>query len=318
MTTPLLTRRGLGLAALATACPVVSRAQQPAALTPLGVATTPAAADAPVIIALQQGLFAREGLAAKIVVIPLMPNVPPAIVSNSAQIGYLTTPTFLQAVDGGLDLVAVCGGAVTDPKVNDIAVLERPNESIEGPGGFVGKRVGVPGIGAFFQVMFSYWLMQKGVDPAGVKFVEVTFPQMGDALRGGTVDAVLIIDPFLSQVVGSGTGKIAIDMATQLPGGRAEVFFCATRDYAEANPKAVAGFRRAMAAAEEMVNKDRQMGVQAVVGYFKMPPAVAPHVAMETLEPNLQAADLEWWVDVLMQQKLLTKKLDVSKLMWQD
>jgi NitT/TauT family transport system substrate-binding protein len=313
MTVPMLTRRGLGLATLATALPAAVRAQAPTELT---IAATPAAADAPIAVALQEGLFTREGLAVKVVVIPLMPSVPPAVVSNSAQIGYMTTPTFLQAVDGGLDLIAVLGGAVTDQKVHDIAVLVRPGTTIDGAAGFIGKKVGVPGIGAFFHVMFSYWLMQKGVDPSKVNFIEVTFPQMGDALRGGSVDAVLIIEPFLSQVVGSGVGKIAVPIAEELPNDKPEVFFCALREWAYANPKTVNAFRRAMTSAEEMVNKDRPMGVKAVVSYLKMPPAVAPHVAMETLDPNLKQADLEWWVDVLMQQKFLSKKLDVSKLVW--
>ena len=315
MNTATLTRRGLGLAALSAGLPLGARAQAPAPME-LTLAATPAAADAPIAVAVQQGLFKREGLDVKVAIIPLMPNVPPAIVSNSAQIGFMTAPTFLQAVDGGLDLVAVLGGAVTDQKVPDIAVLTKPDAVVTEAKGFIGKSVGVPGIGAFFHVMFSYWLKQNGVDPAQVKFLEVTFPQMGDALRGGSVDAVLIIEPFLSAVVGSGVGKVAVPIAAQLPDNKPEVFFAATREWAEANPKAVAAFRRAMTAAEEMVNKDRKMGTDAVVAYLKMPPAVAPHVAIETLNPVLKPEDLSWWVDVLMQQNLMTKKLDVSKLIW--
>ena len=41
---------------------------------------------------------------------------------------------------------------------------------------FVGKKVGAPGIGAFLHVLFAKWLVEKGVDPKDVNFVEVTFP----------------------------------------------------------------------------------------------------------------------------------------------
>ena len=50
---------------------------------------------------------------------------------------------------------------------------------------FVGKKVGAPGIGAFLQVLFRKWLIEKGVDPESVNFVEVTFPTMSDALKSG-------------------------------------------------------------------------------------------------------------------------------------
>ncbi len=33
------------------------------------------------------------------------------------------------------------------------------------PADFVGKKVGVPGIGAFLDVLFRKWLIDGGVDP---------------------------------------------------------------------------------------------------------------------------------------------------------
>jgi len=320
MNTPYLTRRGLGAAALATAFATTARAQSSpstAALDEITVASTPAGADAPICVAIEQGMFARAGLSVKMVLIPLMPNLPPAIVSGSAQIGFLTAPTFLQAVDGGLDLVAVCGGAVTDQKVHDIAILSRPDENLTKASDFIGKSVGVPGIGAFFHVMFRYWLMERGVDPAKVTYLEVAFPSMGDALRGKTVDAVLAIDPFLSAITASGAAKIAVPIAQELPSGKPEVFFCATREYVQGHARALTAFHRAMTEACAAVNKDRELGVTDLVKYVKMPPQVLPHVVIETLDTHLDVAGLQWWVETMSKQNLLSRKLDIPKLLWQ-
>ena len=57
---------------------------------------------------------------------------------------------FLQAVDGGLDLVAIAGASVMDPATTDlIAVVQKPGLTMSKPADFVGKKIGVPGIGAF-------------------------------------------------------------------------------------------------------------------------------------------------------------------------
>ena len=43
--------------------------------------------------------------------IPVVNNIPSAIVAGSIQIGMTTVPTLLQADDGGLNLVLVAGAA---------------------------------------------------------------------------------------------------------------------------------------------------------------------------------------------------------------
>ena len=48
----------------------------------------------------------------------------------------------------------------------------------------LGKKIGVPGLGAFLHVTFRAWLKLAGVDWKKVNFVEAPFPQHGDLLRG--------------------------------------------------------------------------------------------------------------------------------------
>jgi len=73
----------------------------------------------------------------------------------------------------------------------------------------VGKKVGVPGLGAFLHVTFRAWLKDQGVDYRKVSFVEASFPQHGDLLRGGSVDAVVTADPFMNRITDSGAGYVA-------------------------------------------------------------------------------------------------------------
>ena len=71
-------------------------------------------------------------------------------------------------------------------------------------------------IGAYLHVLFRKWLIEKGVDPKGVNFVEVTFPTMNDVLKSGSVDAVLTAEPFVARMTAAGTGHVGARYAAEL------------------------------------------------------------------------------------------------------
>ena len=157
------------------------------------------------MVAVDEGIFKKHGLDVEMMLIGINSNIPAAILSNSIQIGGPTSTVFLQAVDGGLDLVAIAGASVMNTTSNDdIAAFVRNGITIKEPKDFVGKKVGAPGLGAFLHVLFVKWLVEKGVDPKSVNFVEVTFPTMTDIIKSGGVDAVLTAEPFVTRMTNAG------------------------------------------------------------------------------------------------------------------
>src|SRR6218665_2756860 len=64
---------------------------------------------APVLLAQQKGFFAKHGLEVALKPIPLNSQNPAALESGEVDIAMPTASVFLQAVNGGLDLVAVSG-----------------------------------------------------------------------------------------------------------------------------------------------------------------------------------------------------------------
>ena len=138
----------------------------------LKIACTATSDCASAMVARDEGIFAKHALDADVSLIAINTNIPPAITSDSIQIGGPTATVFLQAVDGGLDLVAIDGASVMDPTQGRlIAAVARTGVAIKEPKDFVGKKVGAPGIGAFLHVLFRKWLIEKGVDPKSVNFV---------------------------------------------------------------------------------------------------------------------------------------------------
>ena len=100
-------------------------------------------------VAAEQGFFKKRNLDVELKFIPLNSTIPAALQSDSLQIGGPTPSVFLQAVDGGLDLVVVAGAGVTSQSITGFGVVARSGSNIKTPQDFVGKKVGVPGLGAF-------------------------------------------------------------------------------------------------------------------------------------------------------------------------
>ncbi len=267
------------------------------------------------MLAIDEGVFKKHGIDAEMVLIGINSNIPAAILSNSIQIGGPTSTVFLQAADGGLDLVAIGGASVMSPVTNkNVAAFVKNGITINSPKDFVGKKVGAPGLGAFLHVLFVKWLIEKGVDPKQVNFVEVTFPTMMDIMKSGSVDAVLTGEPFVTRMTNAGLGSVGAHYAAEL--GRSEpiIFYAASREWAEKNPEVVKKFRAAIAETAPMVNDDREKSSISIAKFTKQPIELVKATPPNRSEPVLKPEQLAWWIDIMSSQKMLQTKMDLNKL----
>lgn len=280
----------------------------------LHVACTPTADCASAMIARDQGIFAKHGLDVDMTLIGINTNIPPAIVSDSIQIGGPTSPVFLQAVDGGLDLVAIAGASIMDPVgTQGIAVMSRNGLTLREAKDFIGKKVGAPGIGAYLHVLFRKWLLDNGVDPKQVNFVEVTFPTMSDALKSGAVDAVLTGEPFITRIAKAGNGVLGPRYVAELARSEPVIEFVSTRAFAEKNPEIIKAFRASIEEGAAIGNSDRESLSQSVAKFTKLPIELVRLNRGNLLSPKIAGSDFNWWVGVMKQQDMLQNDLDPSK-----
>jgi len=281
----------------------------------LKIACTATSDCASAMVARDEGIFAKHGLDADVSLIAINTTIPPAIVSDSIQIGGPTAPVFLQAVGGGLDLVGIAGASIMDPvSAGAIAAVARTGVTINEPKDFVGKKVGAPGIGAFLHVLFVKWLIEKGVDPKSVNFVEVTFPTMNDALKSGAVDAVLTGEPFITRIKTAGNGDVAARYVADL--GRTDpiISYVSTRSFAEQHPDVVKAFRASIEEAAPIVNSDRDKASQSIAKFTKMSIDLVRLNRPDVSQPELKGSDFAWWVETMKQQNMLQAPIDLDKL----
>jgi len=276
--------------------------------TPLTVSYTATPEFGSAFIAKERGLFEKHGLDVTLQLIPVSPNVPGAVMSGSVQVGGATPSVLLQAVDSGLDLVAIAGGGVYDNSSRGLGLVARSGVSINTAQDLVGKKIGVPGFGAAIHLLVKRWLIGNGVDPKKVTFIEVGIPQMPDVLKGGSVDAVATAEPFVTRIVQAQIGSAVPGFANDLPNGFATVLYISSRQWATTHGAAVQAFRAAIDEAIVWANANKTQAYADIGKYFKVPPPVLQATPWPNWVAALNDQQLRPWVDLMNNQSLLKKQ----------
>ena len=154
------------------------------------------------------------------------------------------------------------------------------------------------------------------MDHRKVSFIEASFPQHGDLLRGGSLDAVVTADPFMSRITDTGAGYVASYYTTFLPEGQHTIIHTARRDWAQKNPAAVKAFRDSIVEAAAFMRLPRNDGaVRAAIGkYIKLPPEVIAKAQISPPGPLVSDKQLQYWEGLMREQEMLKSVLPIATL----
>src|SRR5215469_1268491 len=103
-----------------------------------------------------EGYFAKHGLDVNFLMVGSSAVLVTSLVAQSVDIASITPTVFLQAVDGGIDLVVVSGAAVSTRAQKTSGVLARTGSGITKPSDFIGKKVAVVALRSALQIQFSH------------------------------------------------------------------------------------------------------------------------------------------------------------------
>lgn len=301
-------RTGVTLAATVLAAVLALPAM---AQTKLTVGFVQTADTLPLRIAKERGFFDKHKLDVTLTPIALASNIPSAIMANSIQIGMGTVPMLLQTNDAGLGLVTVGGASRINKQSNIVSLVARTGVKIDSPADLRGKKVGVPGFNSMLHVVFQKWLTDKGMQPSQVPMVEAIFPQMGDLLKGGTLDAVVVLEPFRGRIVGANIGFKVSDFVTDVQDNIVAAMWIAKGDWANANGPALRAYREAYIEAIDWAVKNQKEVKEIEAKVLGAPSPITPAYDFE-----IRAADLDVYARIARELGMIKQPVDVNKLVW--
>src|ERR1700761_1752333 len=187
------------------------------AQTKIAIGYGPSTVWMPAFVAKDQGFFAKPGLDASLVLIPVGSNQPPALIADTIQVSGMNPTILLLADEGGADIQVIAGADEYTKTDTNGGLMVRNGETIATLADFRGKRIAVPGLNSTFHVAMMTYFRLHGVDPKAIDYLEVGINQMNDALRSGKVDAAMPVQPFASKAVAAKTGTQFMPLPPPFP-----------------------------------------------------------------------------------------------------
>lgn len=253
--TALTGRRPLAAAAtaLAAALTLAACGGGPAAATgpdgriTLTLATVATDTCAQAFIGRDRGIFAEHGMDVTVNVVGGVPELAAAVTSGQAQLACSAPTAVASAVNQGLPFTMVAPG-IEYTKDNPGSFLMTTGDSpVTGIAQLGGTTVAVNALNTLPHLATMAMLQDSGVDPAGVTFVNIAFPNIGQALETGQVQSGILQPPYQQDLEANGGQRIASPYDF-VNGGEPFVYtvWFGTEDFAAANPEAVRAVRDAM------------------------------------------------------------------------
>ena len=282
--------------------------------TEITIGTLPIIDVAPIHLAIEEGLFAAEGLSVSVEVVAGGAAAIPALVSGDLDIAYGAWPSFLLANAQGFELRAVADGTAARPGFTEL--LAMPDSGLEGrPEALGGKRIAVNTLGNLGELAVRSTLARAGLDPDDVVLVEIGFPEMTAALERGDVDVIWASEPVATLARDRVGAVLVADSYVGDMEGFPVAGYQASAEFVEANPHAVAAFRRALDAAVDRIRADQGLVADIAPSFTNLDPELAEVIALPEFRSTLDAATLQQVHNYLRDFGLLGADLDVPSLL---
>lgn len=270
--------------------------------------------NAPLALAIKEGFFRRQGLTVTPVTVQQSTQALPDLLHGTVDIiGGNYVSFFAGDAQHTFDLRVV--GEAIDCVPNSFAILTLPGSGIKGPSGLAGKTIAV-NLTNNIQTLLTNKLLQSDGVSGTPHYVVIPFPEMAAALKAGRVDAISVVEPFVSAAEHS-VGAVPVMSECQGPAANFPISgYFATESWLQKYPSTARAFQRAMAQAQQYADKNPQAVEQILPTYIKITAQEAAHVTLGAFPPTLNAADLQRLADLMYSGGLLKSPLSVSGLLF--
>ncbi|MFI0372548.1 ABC transporter substrate-binding protein [Actinomadura sp. 1N219] len=269
--------------------------------------------SAPVQLALSKGLFKAEGLTVKTQVIQGGAAGIPLLRSGRLDISFGNYVSLFTAgvKDPRFKPKIIAEGFNGAAKTHTVMVRgDSPYRTIKD---LAGKKIAVNTKRNISTLLVRSAAKAQGVDFDDDKsFVEVPPPAMEHALKSKSVDAVMAIEPFGTQMEQSMGARMVADLSSGPTAKLPIAGYAATEKFVDKNPKTVAAFQRALVKAQGMC-ADRKVVQDVLPTYAKgIDAKVASSMSFGEYPTTLDAAHLQRVSDLMQQFGYVDKPIDVK------
>lgn len=290
----------------AIAFPALGQAGRAAGLPVVKVAITPIEAACQAYYAQSNGYTSKAGIDLDLTVMSSSPVILQALLSGTYDAAHGAITTLILARAKGLPIVIIAPSGFVRKGDSQGWIAVPPNSTIKSPRDFGGKTFAVSALGTQAELLPRAWIDKNGGDSTTVKFIEMPFPAIADAIEAGRADCGFLVEPFAIIATKKGQIKLLTDCADAVAPEFLATAWCATSAWARAHRDLASRFAHAMAQAGTWANAHPDQVAQVVASKLKLDPQLAAEEHRSTFTDKLVDAQIQPWIDVVARYDKIT------------
>ena len=271
------------------------------------VAAIPAADLAGLYVALDEGLFAQQGLHVKIKKIASSQAVIAAQLNGQVDIGAGSYVPYIAAQAAGARFRILAEASTLRP--DSRALVVPANSNITTIAGLAGHKIGVNGTNSIGTLLISALLQENGISPKKVDFVtdKQGFPAMPGQLQKGAWQAAFLAEPYVT-IAGEQYGDQEL---ADLDQGATEDFpiqgYAVTAEWARKYPGTLKAFTTALDQGQQVADTDRAAVEAVIEKYLGIKKKAAAFISLPAFPLGVDAVRLQRVVSSMVRFGLLPK-----------
>jgi NitT/TauT family transport system substrate-binding protein len=301
---------GASLSALALAA---ARRPAGAAGPPVRIATLPLDASACCYYADDRGFFKDARLDAQIQTIANGGAIVSAVASNAVDIGFTNLASAATAYKHGVAITIVAPGSLDYDDAPTSALVVPAASPIASARDFEGKTIAVNGIKNITQVAAMTWIDKNGGDSAKVKFVEMPFPPMIEALAAARIDGAVVVEPFVAEAKRS--SRVVADAFAAIAPRLLIGCWIATSAWAKANPAVVTAFAGSMVRAADWANANHAASATILERVGKLTPQTVNAMTRVRYATTARVAEMQPVIDACAKYGIIPATFAAGELL---
>jgi NitT/TauT family transport system substrate-binding protein len=271
---------------------------------------------APLHLGIAKGFFSEQGMDVEVVNTTGGAAAVPGVVSGQFTFAFGNVTSLIVAKSQNLPLKAVAeGNSSTGKDGKDFGGVVVPKDSpITSAKELAGKQVAVNNLKNIGDTTVRASVRKAGGDPAGVRFLEMAFPDMPAAVANHRVDAAWIVEPFLTVARNQGAKLIASNFVDAAPDLTVAVYFTSEKVISE-KPDLVKRFTAAIEKSLQYAT-DHPAEARAVLSkYTKIDPSVTAKMTLPAWPQKVNKASVQSIADQMQGDGLIKEKFDVAQVL---
>lgn len=290
--------------------PRVAIAQAP---VHLAIGMPPFDACTPMLVAVKRGIYQRYGLDVELQRMNSA-AASAALVGGALQIASSNTVSVITAHSKGIPFQIIAPENVYRSEKPAAVLLVRKETPIRTAADLNGKTLATPSLGDLYSTATLAWIDQNGGDSKTVRQVEVSPAAEPAALESGRIDAAVIGEPFLSDVLRRGNVRVVGHVYDAIGKRFLSGALFAMSDFINANRAAIQLFAHAQREANAFANAYPDQTAPWLAEFAHVDTETILHGTREVFDETIVIPNVQRVIDAAARFKIIERGFDAREL----